>query len=110
MKRASGATPARVRTVHAVREDHRLDERHQVHDPQPVDVPEGRARRSHGTWPRRRRTSETKGGKSSFQSSTVPRSAFSKIAALLSVLTATTRFAPTMPTRCWLAPEIPIAM
>ena len=48
-------------------------------------------------------------GMISVASPTMPRSATPKIGALGSVLTAMTRSAPRMPSRCWMAPEMPKA-
>jgi len=49
-------------------------------------------------------------GTISVRSPTAPRSATSKIGASGSLLIAMMKFEPFMPTRCWIAPEIPAAM
>ncbi len=51
----------------------------------------------------------TKAGTTFFKSHTIPKSATSKIGAYLSLLTATMKSDPSIPAKCWIAPEIPNA-
>ncbi len=67
------------------------------------DAPPGQA-------PLRDLTSSINAGRNCKASATTPRSASRKIGASGSLLIATMRFAPFMPTTCWSAPLIPTAM
>ena len=58
----------------------------------------------------RLRKASVSAGNSRIASVTMPRWAKSKIGAFLSVLIATIRSAPSTPTRCWIAPEMPAAI
>lgn len=55
-------------------------------------------------------TASVSAGTTSKRSATTPTSATSKMGASGSLLMATMKFEPFIPTRCWMAPEIPQAM
>jgi hypothetical protein len=71
--------------------------------------PKRRSQRAHRSYPFAFFTSSISAGTMSNKFPTMAQSAISKIGASESLLIATMLFEPFMPTRCWIAPEIPSA-